>query len=143
MKNKGGHNDRHESHGGGSKKTATSKTKKSCNKGILSCGYSRSSLLRPPAPFTRSLTTEHATSVNSPSSSCCELSGALTISFFSQTVEWQQAWLLSFLYAGLRRRGLTLATSSPPAIFLVTPVQANKQANKWAAHISATPTDSW
>lgn len=116
------------SHGGSSKKTATSKTKKSCNKGIWSC--SRSGWRRPPAPFTRLLTTEHATSMNSPSSSCCELSGALTISFFSQTVEWQQAWLLSFLYAGLRRRDLTLAASSPPALFLVTPAQANKQTSK-------------
>lgn len=67
--------------------------------------------------------------VNSPGSSSCEVSGALTISFLSQTVEWQQAWLLSYLYGSLRRRSLTLATSSPPAHFLVTPVQANTQTN--------------
>lgn len=131
MENKGGHNYRHKSHGGRSEKK--SKLSKQRNP-----AKNREQRLQPSkrAPPTNYPTCDKREPVNSPGSSSCEVSGALTISFFSQTVEWQQARLLSYLYGSLRRRGLTLATSSPPAGFLVTPVQANKQTG--SSYISDT-----
>lgn len=92
-------------------------------------GYSRPSVIHPSSSLTNYRTCDKREPVNSPGSSSCEVSGALMVSFFIQTVEWQQAWFLSYLYGSLRRRGITLDTSFPPARFLVTPVQANIQTN--------------
>lgn len=114
---------------GGVKKNWNFQNKEILQK-IWSNGYSRPSMPHPRSSLTNYRTCDKREPVNSPGSSSCKVSGALTISFFSQTVEWQQAWLLSYLYGSLRRRGLTLATSSPPARFLVTPVQANTQTNR-------------